>query len=349
MKRTGKFIFLLFTILLCGTMTSCEDKKFEFEDGPEHTSTHEPEPTSDVIKNTYDGEVAIIDASNGQILSYFNKRLTRTTNSITENTEVVILDENSAGIALNNDELFTSLLNCWNKDKYIAVLKPGVNSNKLFAKLGGYDIEDEASEEQDDVIIYIERASKGSYTHTTPTTQRFSSEEITQSKEDDSEEIIETRNSIAEEQEKVEFVSDYTWGQIADKTIQWIKENNDECKRNLRSQETVPYAQSKIYRFDNTYTINHRNFIDNSKIAKKLPDGYSDTSIATTTTTITVATAFSDDSNGTDIYDITVSERVDVSQCYYENIVVYDLGLYKNRYSGYCPYVPTDHHHHFFR
>lgn len=51
------------------------------------------QPTVDEVLTHYTGNVALLKPNNDESIQYIEKRLLNTTNEITENTDVVIMDE----------------------------------------------------------------------------------------------------------------------------------------------------------------------------------------------------------------------------------------------------------------
>ena len=76
------------------SIASCSD-----DDGPtipgdndeEYVET--PQPTEDVVETIYNGKVAIIEPISDEILSFLTKRLPNATTELTDDAEVVIIDE----------------------------------------------------------------------------------------------------------------------------------------------------------------------------------------------------------------------------------------------------------------
>ncbi len=334
-----------------GLMASCEDKTpIDNEDEAQKHEEIINQQLSDVdqVKTTYNGEVALIDVSSENLMPYFQKRMSNTTADITEHTDVVLLSEQGASRALNNDDFFNKLQNHWKKNKAIGVLYPSEKSEHLFAKLRGqeYTQTDNYDDgEKEKVAIYMASAVGGSITYMDPTTQR-SFDEIAVVTEENEEIINELRNAIVDEEETNDFVPESTWGQIAEQTTKWMNEsaeNASSFNAMLRSVSTAPEALKYQNKFCRTYTINHSILISRGEYGS-LPSGYNTTSTVTATTEVFVSAAYSEDNNGTDLYDISLTQRVDGSECYYKNIITktVDAGLweYKYKYSGACYYYP---------
>ena len=86
----GYFWVMLVASLLC--FSSCSDREPQNQAEVNERSVPELNTSFDVVKTSYEGQVAVLGAEAEELMPYFQKRMSNTTSSITPQTDVVLFN-----------------------------------------------------------------------------------------------------------------------------------------------------------------------------------------------------------------------------------------------------------------
>lgn len=330
MKRTTKKIIYLISLLVLGSVfTACQDKSNEPLNQEESRENQFVEPTNlgvDVVEQVYDGEVAVLGSSSSDFMPYVLKRFPHVTGSVTESTEVVILDETTALSALNNASLFSTLQSHWAKNKSIGFSNPSEHALQLLAKLNGADdaVIDAASiESVKSYAFYLLRKDGNAMSYC-----KLIQEELE----------VEYLDSLTNEVKTDELVlnlqeaSVYEKGRIGERAAQWLNTINNEVQQRSILASSVQDLSYQAFTHKIYYPIqvNHDEFIRHKDYDIKDACG---TSYTEAVVELTVYAGY-DQINKKDVYDVVISEIFDAKKTYIENKVFCKKAAYKYKYTG---------------
>lgn len=134
---------LLLFVAFCMGFSSCSD------DEPESPSDVDNEvPTHDVVKTTVNAKAVVFSEVDGDLVGLFVKRLENksVTPVITDDTELVVLDESSAASFLNNPQSFEVLKDFYSRGGIIYMDRPAMKQGAIVARLQ-YGIYNEVPDE----------------------------------------------------------------------------------------------------------------------------------------------------------------------------------------------------------
>lgn len=134
-------IGILLSILIVGTMlTSCKDDELETINHDDNTETGPPAvdlPTHDVIETIVTAQTAIFATGLDEMSSLFQNRLSgeNISTSLSDDTELVILDEDGAALFINDSEKYEAIEDFYLRGGLIYFHKPALQASALIARL----------------------------------------------------------------------------------------------------------------------------------------------------------------------------------------------------------------------
>ncbi|MDY5118705.1 MAG: hypothetical protein SPE65_01835, partial [Muribaculaceae bacterium] len=144
MKKTFlKWAVMSFAAIVAVTLGSCSDDNDNVPDDEddEIEEVGYQQPTEDIVKTQYTGKVAVVQPISDAILDYLNKRFVNTTTELTEDADVVVMDELNAGNLAHDEEQYALLQKIWDKNKVFVFINPDANSYSLEDKLRNNGVE----------------------------------------------------------------------------------------------------------------------------------------------------------------------------------------------------------------
>lgn len=329
MKATTKRITYLISLLIVGSVfTACHDKDKEplnETEVVENRATNVSEEF-DVVKNLFYGETAWLGAQSADVAPYLLKRFPNITATITETTQVVVIDESVANDAIHNPSTAAALQQHWQKNNPIAFINPSENTLKLISQLNGIEKQQVNKEETaliEQYWFYMIQRDGNAISYCKPTV-----EEVT----------VEWIDSLGNEKQinhlvdnEVE-VSENAKGKVGERAAEWLNE-----MKNINRQAallTGSLAEPTYKAF--TQKIYHTIKVDHDKAIRDL-DYKIDNSCGVSTTEACIEVVVSagyDQVNHRDVYDVVISETFDAKKTYIEDKVFYKSLAYKYKYTG---------------
>lgn len=323
-------------------MCSCsDDDEAIMPSNQEEEYTADAQPTIDEVKTLFSGKVAILQPNADEVMSYIGKRLINTSSVLTDDADVVIIDETGATTFLNDADQYSELSRVWNKNKVVTFINPGANAVALQHKLQGVenDVEvqtniNEYIESLGDISVYAVRADGTSlFIEKVGAASTGEGTVVSISEEGESEEIIEPTECDYSEP------TDYEKGRAGENFAEWLTDNAligdqpDIAFSRSSSSEYNPVPVTKT--FHHSITVNHEwinNYDDDAKGPKNQKiDAKS---------VITIYGSYSPDFD-CDVYDVNVYQEYPANKVYFENKVVKSPAAYKYKYTGSCYSGPT--------
>ena len=316
------------------SIASCSD-----DDGPtipgdndeEYIET--PQPTEDVVETLYNGKVAIIEPISDEILSFLTKRLPNATTELTDDAEVVIIDETNTDKVSADATTYAILQKLWDKNKIFLFINPKEGSYALEGKLQQNGVPIPPANDEDlatfeNIRLYATRADGTSFYHEIPGGESCgeTGQTVFLTKQDSVVEVqIPPTNDVV-------VPSNYLKGRLAENFAAWL---NDFAKQGEQRNIAFSRATSDEYPVE-CKTLTYHDFvkvshdwIKNCNSKAKIPSAK--TIDAKSQLVIYAAYSKKDKS---DLYDVNVYQEFDAAKSYVPNTVVHKHGLYKDKYTG---------------
>lgn len=324
-SATKKIKWLLPLLLIGGMFTACQDRGEEPQSQEQMQEEQSIAPANldmDVVDQVYDGEVAVLGSSSADFMPYFLKRFPNVAGSITENSDVVILDETAAQGVLGNASLLETLQLHWAKNKAIGFVNPSSNAIKLLSKLNDADdagLDEESKALMENYAFYLVKKDGNAMSYCKSNVSNIEIEYVDSLTNEIKVEKVMPTNELS---------SEYSLGRIGERAAEWMNSFNGAKLRSLdASCGDVAYQAftNKIYQtvtVDHDYLVNYNDFgtgpgprTTEAIIELKVYAGF-------------------DVATNKYVYDVNVSEVFDASKCYIENIVTQKKMAYKYKYTG---------------
>lgn len=321
---------------------SCDDDEPAPGPGDDDNPTEQPQPqpVDDVVSVSYNGKVAILQPNSDGVISYLTKRLVSTTTELTEDVDVVVMDDAKAGELINNESEYSTLKKIWDQNKAVVFVSPQRNTLSLLNKLKQLNQSatlqapsDGDVAKLDGIHIFATRADGNSMYH----------DRIDASTEDAHSVIVKWTESGGEEvyngESSIEHnPTEYAKGRIAENTASWLNEYAPTGQQrnvafvNSESQYSVAPVSVIYHR---TITVTHDWFVPYCNEDAEVPAS----STITAKVKMDVYGVYSPSAD-CDIYDVNMYEDFDAATTYVPNTIVYEHGLYNDKYTGGCYYGP---------
>ncbi len=330
MKRATNKIFYLLSLFVIGSVfTSCQDKSNEPQTQQEVQEEQNVAPANlevDVVEQVFGGEVAVLGSASSEVMPYVLKRFPNVVGNVTENTEVVLLDEMATMNALNNAASFASIQLHWAQNKALGFVNPSENALQLLAKLNGAEdaaIDADSKESIENYAFYLLRKDGNAMSYC-----KVMQEELDIAYLDTLSNEVQFDKVVPNQQE----ATAYQQGRVGERAAEWLNTIDAELQqRGLRaaSAEDLSYHAytHKIY-----YTINvkHDDFIQHFDYDI---DNHCGTSTTEAVVELTVYAGY-DKVNKKDVYDVVISEIYDANKTYIQDKVFCKKAAYKYKYTG---------------
>ena len=302
---------------------------------PEDSTTLEPQPTTDEIVTRFNGKTFFAGLNDELVDGYIKPRTTNIAADIAdEQVRFILMSENFASEAINNENVFDLLQLAWNRHRAIGFVNPGDNAIILFNKLRNHDfnysadIDPKMRDAFGKMKIFVTVAGIKNYVHekydealTFYSNATTLLEDGTETEESNSEELTLEMNG-------------YKLGVVAEDLCTWL--NTKVSTEDGADPALVTRADDEyIYGYSETEwskklkaTYNHVSSYNKNELAPR----------TITNKTIVQVTGGYYEKNGSDLYDVTLIDKFPISQLYNENVLLSQYGLfnYKDKYTGYC-------------
>lgn len=130
-----------------GMLTSCNDDEPQIEVPELENNDVTEQPTEDIVETTVNANTAILASDLDEMSSFFLKRLNQgnVTHELTDDTELLIIDDASASKILKDDALFEKFEDFYYRGGLVYAHKPSMLTAGLLIRLyeGVYDAEPE--------------------------------------------------------------------------------------------------------------------------------------------------------------------------------------------------------------
>lgn len=302
----------------------------------------------DSVKTLFNGEVALLQQDNDRVMNYLNKRFVKTSAELSDNADVVVLDETKARELIAGGKEYDILKNIWSSNKILVFISPGSHAYQLVSQLNqalsGSDSivtapSDEALAAFNDVSIYAVRADGTALYHEAAGT-------IADAWHNDSRKTIEGQDSLyspaagdsSQVSDVAPVLSEYDKGRIAENLASWLNEHALTGKQHhvaLQSESSSfsvdPVCITRYY----SVTVTHDWFKKYSNSNASVPDSK------------TVDVKFHMDiygaystTNKCDVYDVNMYEEFPAQNTFVKDKYVYEKAAYNYKYTGGCYYGP---------
>lgn len=333
-----KYLWLLITLAI---FSSCDDE--EISESYIEKNEIVVQPTVDNVINTFSGKVAVL-AGSDEFLSFLQKRFPRVETELTDETDVILMNEENAKALLENPERYENLERFWYQNKIVAFIRPSANALALLMKLQNREKEDvsnEMIETFEKFLVYAAKADGNKYSY-----DKFLEEEdidVTEGfyEEDENGKINEgtTQGNL-----KIKYVfNDFNKGQIAEAICGWLNKYTNEGRSisdvafvrsgdnsMASSPEAVTYTMARSITVNYTlpWDVNHIDSDGGTKISPV-------TVIANHSASII---AVYDQTNDRDLYDVEFNQEFDAAKTAQIDVVVKKKAKYKWKYTAgiYC-------------
>lgn len=345
-KILGKNVFrTMLCIMVVGlsmSLYSCDDDEPGTDPGDDDNPTEQPQPqpVDDVVSVSYNGKVAILQPNSDGVISYLTKRLVSTTTELTEDVDVVVMDDAKAGELINNESEYSSLKKIWDQNKAVVFVSPQRNALSLLNKLKQLDLtaalqapSDGEVAQLDGIHVFATRADGSAMYHDKiDTTTETVKSVIVKETESGVEEVYNGEVTLTHNP------TEYAKGRIAENTATWLNEYAPTGQqRNVafvssESQHSVAPVSIISYR---TIPVTHDWFVPYSDEDAKVPAS----STVDAKFKIDVCGVYSPTAD-CDIYDVNMYEEFDAAKTFVPNTIVYEHLAYNYKYTGGCYYGP---------
>lgn len=342
MKKHWKWITLLLAGFVAMALSSCSDEvsdtptidDVDDDDAVEYVDNR---PTTDEVNTTFDGKVAFLFSGNYDVVNYLSKRLANITNGLTDDADVVVMDESNAASIMADEAEYSVLKDLWDSNKIVAFLSPGRNAYALVNQLnsiGGQAVDDEPDadtlERLANVSVYATRAD-GTALYQDKLDATYEQDGATQFDVEGDGEPQPVLFAAQEDEEPV--VNDYTQGAVGEGVAAWLKKN----------ALTGEQPHVAFTRADDQYKVSSVSVTHNGQATVthdwiKTRDSKATVPGATTVTTSIEMQIYGvyDSSTGSDWYDVNIKEAFPANKTFVKNVVVRKTGAYKYKYTGGC-------------
>lgn len=330
MKRATNKIFYLLSLFVIGSVfTACQDRSNEPQTQQEVQEEQNVAPANlevDVVEQVFGGEVAVLGSASSEVMPYVLKRFPHVAGNVTENTEVVLLDEMATMNALNNAASFASIQSHWAQNKSIGFISPSENAMQLLAKLNGADettVDVDAKASIETYAFYLVRKDGNAMSYC-----KVMQEELDIAYLDTLSNEVQYDKLVPNQQE----VSAYQQGRVGERAAEWL--NTIDSKLQQRGLLTASAEDLSYHAFTHKIyypiQVKHDDFIKQFDYDIDNSCGISTTEAAVE---LTVYAGY-DKVNKKDVYDVVISEIYDANKTYIQDKVFCKKAAYKYKYTG---------------
>lgn len=202
--------------LVGGTLTSCSDDEPPSEVLELENNDVTEQPTEDVVETTVDAKTAILASNLDEMSVFFLKRLNQAnvTHELTDDTDLLIIDDPSATQILKDDALFEKFEDFYYRGGLVYAHKPSMLTAGLLIRLyeGVYDGEPEVIIPLYDAWIFNIQGAQ------------YCADDIHSTKPQALEYVDEEGNTHSETITETEKPSDYIYGRYAENAAKFVNQ-----------------------------------------------------------------------------------------------------------------------------
>ena len=285
-----------------------------------------------MVETIYNGKVAIIEPISDEILSFLTKRLPNATTELTDDAEVVIIDEANTYKVSEDATTYAILQKLWDKNKIFLFINPKEGTYALEGKLQQNGVPIPPANDEDlvtfeNIRLYATRADGTSFYHEIPGGESCGETGQTV--------LLTKQDSVVEVQipptNDVVVPSNYLKGRLAENFAAWLNDFAQQGEqRNIafsRATSDEYPVECKTLTYHDFVKVSH-DWIKNCNSKAKIPSAK--TIDAKSQLVIYAAYSKKDKS---DLYDVNVYQEFDAAKSYVPNTVVHKHGLYKDKYT----------------
>jgi hypothetical protein len=312
MKRATKTITYLFSLLLMGSVfTACQDKSNEPLTKKEVEANQLKAFSVDVdrVSNVFYGETAWLESSGSEVSPYLLKRLPNIASTITEKTEVIVLDEAMAGSVMNDPSTLNQVKAHWAKNKPVAFVNPSKNTIQFISLLNGVEnssIDNESVKLIEQYAFYMLQRDGNAVSYC-----KLNLDPVTVAYTDTLTNELQSATLLSNEVE----LSESEKGRVGERAAEWLAAMNATRKNNgLLGDVNYQAFKQKMYY---TIRVNHDDVIEKMDYKIMTPVHSRTTEVCVE---LTICAGYNQ-STQQDVYDVVISETYDAAKSYVEDQV----------------------------
>ena len=336
-KKNFNYLWML---LCLSVFSSCKDEEnFENEFIKEQTYS---QPTEDNDVTTFSGQVTLF-VGNDEMVGYLQKRFPKIDAELTDETSLVLINEEHAKNFMNNADSYEQLKRYWYRNRVVAFVKPANHALALLMKLQDRELDSATEAAMVETfgryLIYAAKADGTDYSYN----KLVDSEEIdveniriSEDKNGQTSESITNAKQLLENK-----FSDFNKGQVAEAVVEWLKNNagNKESRSDVafvrsRGESMLSNPEAVTHTRERSITINYTLPWDVSHLDSD--EGEPDAPITVKATHSASIIGVYDKTNNRDLYDIEFNQSLNASITTRDrlNQVTYTKSAYKWKYTA---------------
>ncbi len=336
-----KYFFYWKCLFLVGLMglsiVSCSDKN----DEPGNKDPQENRPTVDEVKTLFNGKTVLLQPNLDEAVSYLLKRLGNISSELTEDAEVVIMDETHAESFMNEGVNYSVLRKLWNKNKMFVFINPDKYAYSLKEKLSrSLNDSKESAPTAEDLLVFKgikvfgiradgtmilhEKIGGGGAATLLPSIVTVETENGTTTKE--------MAPTVSDYEP-----NDYEKGILAENVAKWLNSNakfgeqrNIAFVRSDSEYNVVPITCT----YHHSFTVNHEWVLNHCEDATVPPSTTADTK-----SELVIYGAYAP-AKDWDIYDVTMYQEFPADKTFIDDMYVHEYIAYNYKFTGGLYYGP---------
>lgn len=336
MKKSN-YLWMLLGLSFC---FSCNDDEV-INDEPFVPENAFSQSTEDNIIGSFSSEVVMF-AGSDKLLSFLEKRFPNVKTEFTDQTALVVINEEHAKKILEDTESYETLKSYWYRNRVVSFVSPSTYALTLILKLQGREGTDSFAvmqEELEQFAFYALKADGTDYAYD----KLLEEEEInvvdSHTLEDKNGNVVSKENIQSLRKQKYTY-TDFNKGQIAEAITEWL--NRNVVKKDSRSD--VAFVRSEggmltnpeatTFERDRSITIKYTlpwdvNHLDDDEGSPVSP-------ITVTATHWASVIAVYDKTNDRDLYDVEFNQHFPAHETTKDrlNMVAYKSAAYKWKYTA---------------
>lgn len=297
--------------------------------------------TEDVVIGSFSGEVAMF-AGSDELLDFLTKRFSKVKTELTDETTLIILNEENAKKILADTESYGNLERYWYRNKVLSFVRPSAHALALLLKLQGREGIDSSGmmqEELERFVFYAVKADGSDYAYDKLLDEEDIDVEDSYTTEDENGNVVAEEHIQSKKKLKYTY-TDFNQGQIAEAITEWL--NKKALKEGSRSD--VAFVRSEGGMLENPEAITFKrqrsvtvhyglpwdvNHLDDDEGSPASP-------ITVTATHWASVIAVYDQTNNRDLYDVEFTQHFPAHETTHDrlNQVVHQEVAYKWKYTA---------------
>lgn len=338
MKRL-QFAALLLSAWTLITLVACSEDPTGGGSGGINPPVN-PQPTEDVVEATFSGLVVNLANTPTGALPYISKRLSNTTTTLSDEADVVIIDEACAQRLLQNEADFILIKRLWDYKKAILFLDPGAQAIALKQALNGHStLEGSHLEQQlslfDQMCVYITRADGSSLYHEKADKESETVTGIIGSINENGERIEETPIEMTY---AVPAPTEYHKGRVGENVARWLNKHalvGEQSHSSFRTR-SEEYMTTPVIR---TWEVSRTITYDWPKTECGQSGNFPDPRTVTARIEMVIYGGYWE-AGDADVYDVNIYEEFPANQTYIQNYYYREKGAYNYKLTDGCYYGP---------